>query len=71
MLSKVAKIHNGDSSSEVNIEPHLISALKYAPITSVDVERSFSTYKQIFSDRRRNFLIENLEKHSYSCKLSH
>ena len=60
LLSKVAKIHNGDSSSEVNIEPNLISALKYAPITSVDVEGIFSVYKQILSE---NFLIENIEKH--------
>jgi len=35
---------------------------KFAPITSVDVERSFSKYKHILSDRRRKFLFENLKK---------
>ncbi|KAL4132751.1 hypothetical protein QTP88_009852 [Uroleucon formosanum] len=35
---------------------------KFAPITSVDVERSFSKYKHILSDRRRRFLFENLKK---------
>jgi len=34
---------------------------KYAPVTSVDVERSFSSYKNILSDRRRSFLFENLK----------
>eukprot|EP00102_Acyrthosiphon_pisum_P018968 XP_016656178.1 PREDICTED: uncharacterized protein LOC107882402 [Acyrthosiphon pisum] len=36
---------------------------KYAPVTSVDVEGSFSLYKNILSDRRRNFLFENLRNH--------
>ncbi|KAF0737604.1 Uncharacterized protein FWK35_00020288 [Aphis craccivora] len=37
--------------------------LKYAPVTSVDVERSFSSYKNILSDRHRSFLFENLKNH--------
>jgi len=34
--------------------------LKYAPITSVDVERSFSSCKHLFTDRRRRLLFENI-----------
>lgn len=33
----------------------------YVPLTSVDVERSFSKFKHIFSDQRRSMKIENLE----------
>jgi hypothetical protein len=36
--------------------------LRYCPIVSVDVERSFSTYKYVFSDRRTSFTEVNLEK---------
>jgi hypothetical protein len=35
---------------------------KYAPITSVDVERSFSIYKNLLSSNRRSFEFENLKK---------
>lgn len=37
-----------------------ILAFKYAPITSVDVERSFSMFKNLYRDNRRSFLFENL-----------
>lgn len=40
-----------------------IASLRYCPVTSCDVERSFSSYKNILSDRRKNFLPENLEKY--------
>lgn len=36
---------------------------KYAPITSVDVERSFSAYKNLLSHNRRSFKLENIKKH--------
>jgi hypothetical protein len=62
-LSNVAKVLNGTFSEEFQIMPDLLSALKYAPITSVDVERSFSMYKLILSDRRHSFKTENIEKH--------
>ena len=35
---------------------------KYAPISSVDVERSFSVYKNMLADNRRSFVFENLSK---------
>ncbi|VVC29750.1 Ribonuclease H-like domain [Cinara cedri] len=36
---------------------------KYSPFTSVDVERSFSTYKTFLTDNLRSFKFENLAKH--------
>lgn len=35
---------------------------KFAPLTSVDVERSFSTYKWILSIKRNRLTPENIEK---------
>jgi hypothetical protein len=46
-----------------DLDPEHISSLKYAPIISVDVERTFSSYKNILSDRRQKFSVQNLEKH--------
>lgn len=34
----------------------------YAPLTSVDVERSFSTYKWILNVKRNRLKVENIEK---------
>lgn len=46
-----------------NLSPRELSAYAYAPVTSCDVERTFSSFKYIFSDRRRNFTFENLKQH--------
>lgn len=45
------------------MSPALLSAYVFAPIVSVEVERSFSEYKAVLSDRRHSFKQENLEKH--------
>jgi hypothetical protein len=45
------------------MEVSLVPQFKYAPVTSVDVERSFSQFKNLFSDRRRSFSVQNIEKH--------
>lgn len=37
--------------------------MKYAPASSADVERSFSKFKMLFSEKRTNFTVENLESH--------
>ncbi|KAF0752971.1 Dimer Tnp hAT domain-containing protein [Aphis craccivora] len=37
--------------------------MKYAPINSVDITSSFSTYKNILPDNRVSFTTENLEKY--------
>lgn len=63
-LRKINKILRGDSSEHLEIDdPLILSKFKFAPITSVDVERSFSVYKYILNDRRFNFTEENLEKY--------
>lgn len=40
-----------------------IEAFKYAPITSFDFERIFSSYKRVLEDCQHSFLFENLKKH--------
>ena len=37
--------------------------LKYAPLTSTDVERVFSRLKCLLSDRRRSLTLPNLARH--------
>lgn len=44
-----------------NLSPAQLDAFKYAPTTSCDVVRSFSTHKHILSDQRRSFLFDNLK----------
>lgn len=63
ILQKVVKIIEGkDESLPEGMEPSDIAELKYCPITSVDVERSFSIFKNVFSDRWQSFTEENLSK---------
>ncbi|KAF5287137.1 hypothetical protein FQR65_LT12323 [Abscondita terminalis] len=63
ILKNVAMVLNGEFVEDLTMTPDIISALSNAPITSVDVERSFSAYKLILSDRRHSFLADNIEKH--------
>lgn len=44
-----------------NIDPEFRFKTMYAPLVSVDVERSFSTYKHILTDRRCNLTFANIE----------
>lgn len=46
----------------LNDENRSLSYYKYVPITSVDVERSFSIYKWILSVKRNRLDIKNMEK---------
>ena len=43
-------------------EAQEVICLNYAPITSVEVERSFSIYKNILTDERHQFTEENSKK---------
>lgn len=62
-LQDVANIHAGKSNSMVpGWSPEEIAELKYCPVTSVDVERTFSTFKHTFNDHRHSFTESNLEK---------
>lgn len=63
ILSKVSNILNGEFVEGIELDPNIVANLKNAPITSVDVERSFSTFKHLLDDRRHSFKMENLEKH--------
>lgn len=36
---------------------------KYAPMMSVDIERSFSVYKYLLNHNRQSFKLENIKKH--------
>ena len=47
----------------VNFETKEIESLKFCPLVSCDVERSFSQYKSILRDNRKRFTPENLEKY--------
>lgn len=68
-LRTINKILLGEEDTELiendMMDPKILSSLKFAPITSVDVERSFSSYKTILSDRRHNFTEDNLEKYLF------
>lgn len=66
ILTKIFKVLSGDVSTLEGIPEDLTSNdllhYKYAPITSVDVERSFSRFKNLLTDNRRSMLLKNLSK---------
>jgi len=66
IILKILKILNGESSSMDGLPEDLtgndLTFYKYAPVTSTDVERSFSRYKTILADNRRSFDVENIKK---------
>ena len=49
------------SLEEKTYSPFDIARFKFAPITSCNVERSFSRYKSMFACNRRRFTFENLK----------
>jgi len=55
---------NGNNEVQLldNFSPAMITDLQYAPVTSVDVERSFSTYKIILTNRRTSMTPEHMER---------
>ncbi|PNF39209.1 hypothetical protein B7P43_G01301 [Cryptotermes secundus] len=65
-LCKIADILSGKLATfedDTELSPNDLTFFKYAPVTSCDVERSFSKYKTILSDNRRSFKFENLKMH--------
>ena len=54
-LRKVVAVMSGDSTEKINLDlsPVVIVKLNYAPVTSSEVECSFSQYKSILRDTRR------------------
>ncbi|KAL4153650.1 hypothetical protein QTP88_001483 [Uroleucon formosanum] len=65
-ILKISKILSGQESSMEGLPDDFtgddITYFKYAPITSTDVERSFSRYKTLLVDNRRSFNFENIKK---------
>jgi hypothetical protein len=59
-LIDIAKVLNGQQA-EIEMAPNMVAAMKFAPLQSCDVERSFSVYKNILADNRTSFTPENLE----------
>ncbi len=63
-IEVIANIHNGsDTQTSFQFSLAELGAFKFAPITSVDVERSFSRYKNILRPNRRRFTFDNLKKY--------
>lgn len=57
-ISAVLKGSVPPFESEVQYTPKNLAAYKFAPLTSCDVERVFSRYKYILTDRRQSALPE-------------
>jgi hypothetical protein len=47
----------------VSVNYRHITCFKYAPITLVDIEGSFSVFKNMLTDKRHNFTEDKLEMH--------
>jgi len=63
-LKFIATFLNGENSSN-DTEKYTINeavAFKFAPITLVEIERSFSMYKNILRSNRQSFLFDNLSQ---------
>ena len=60
-LRKIASYFGEDPEKHSNnMSPQQIITFKFAPLTSTEMERTFSSYKYILSDRRHNLTQENL-----------
>ncbi|XP_018494963.1 uncharacterized protein LOC108864235 [Galendromus occidentalis] len=62
-LCRIRDVMRGEVVDDLaNIPVEDLLVLKFAPIVSCEVERTFSRYKNIFRDNRHRFLFENLKK---------
>jgi len=70
MLKKIKIILNGELRDELvymkdlpeDLDINDLTYFKYALITSINVERSFSVYKILLTNNRRSFKSENTKK---------
>ena len=64
LIQKIVSNLKGDIEIDLpeSVKPEEILLFSYAPLFSVDVERSFSNYKNMLSDKRCRFTIDNLGK---------
>lgn len=65
VMEKIGLVQSGNNEEQLpeNLTPSLVADMKNAPLTSVDVERSFSLYKYILTDRRTNLTPEHMEQY--------
>ncbi|CAH1995587.1 unnamed protein product [Acanthoscelides obtectus] len=47
---------------DIKMKPSDIASLKFAPITSCDVERSFSAFKNLLTDKRHNLSLDSINQ---------
>lgn len=53
-----------------SLSPSEIAMFKFAVVTSVDVERTFSTYKSVLTEKRRSFTFEHFKQHLlFACNV--
>ena len=67
-LKLIRDVHCGINGKllQIEITPLDIAKMKFAPITSVEVERSFSRYKSELRPNRRTFSFKNLSMYMVS-----
>ena len=61
LISKILKNERSIQELTIDYEIDEICSFKYAPITSCEVERTFSKYKSILAYDRKNLLFDNLK----------
>lgn len=64
LIKKYNDCINGTKNMNVEQQPAIVACYKMSPITSVEVERTFSKLKDILSDRRHNFSANNFEMYN-------
>lgn len=63
-ISLVAAILSGNTTEfDLGMSPDTLASLAYCPLTSVEVERSFSMAKAMLDSRRMSFKMHNFEKY--------
>lgn len=63
VMKEVSEILSGkNTTAQTKYTSQQIINLKYSPLTSVDVERTFSVYKNMLCSNRQSFLFENLSQ---------
>jgi hypothetical protein len=67
-MCKISDILSGNEPTlgvdEQVLNNNDLTLFKYAPVTSCDVERAFSSYKTIMGDNRRRFSLEASKMHN-------
>lgn len=64
-MKTIPKILEGEINVNNELPENLnaidIACIKYAPINTADVERSFSIYKNVLTDNRRKLTFEHIK----------